>query len=457
MKRDAHKLLLHSVRKLIRAGREQELVRVVDRSHPADLAYCFNRLAPADRNALFEAVTEDARAAEMLSELDDPVLVDFLENVADDRLTALLRAMASDDAADVLLHLDDARKDRILGQMETEEQSQATSLIGYDPETAGGLMSTDTFSMTDTTPAGVAVTRLQESDGPEVIFYIYVVNEHGQLVGVTSLRELVRQTPETTLGDFMITEVIRVNTNTDQEEVARLVARYNLLALPVVESNNQLVGVVTVDDIIDVIRLEATEDMMLMAGAGETDVSAASSPLSSIRARIPWLLPAFVAGALGIFVVQGFQADLQRFVPLAALIPIIMGMAGNVGIQSSTVVTRGLSIGRLDVAALSRMVFRETFVGGAAGLVYGLAVAGLVAVVFRNHAAIADPGVLRFSAMAAAAMVASMLMAAALGSAVPMVFARVGIDPARATGPFVTTSIDVTAVGLFLTIASVLL
>ncbi len=457
MKRDAHKLLLHSVRKLIRAGREKELVRVVGRAHPADLAYCFQKLGGHDRVQLFEAIPEDERAGEMLSELEPSVIDEFLPTLDDDRLTDLIGAMPSDDATDLLLYLDDERKERLLGRMEADEQSEATSLIGYDPESAGGLMSTDTFSMTDITPAGEAVRRLQEADGPEVIFYIYVVNEHGQLVGVTSLRELVRQSPETPLGEFMITDVIRVNSETDQEEVARLVARYNLLALPVVEANNQLVGVVTVDDIIDVIRLEATEDMMRMAGAGETDVSGMSSPFATIRARLPWLLPAFIAGGLGILVVQGFEADLREFLPLAALIPIIMGMAGNVGIQSSTVVTRGIAIGRLDMTALSRMVFRETFVGAVAGLVYGVAAAGLVALIFMNHPTVLAHGHMEFAAVAGVAMVASTAMAAALGAAVPMVFARVGLDPAMATGPFVTTSIDVSAVGLYLTIAAAFL
>lgn len=457
VKRDAHKLLLHSARKVIRSGRESELSRIASRAHSADLAYCLNKLPAGDRPTLFDAIEEDVKAGEVLSEAENYIAIDLLGRLSDERVSALLESVASDDRADLLLSLDDERKERILDRMGAEEQTETTSLIGYDPETAGGLMSTDTFSMVESTTAGGAVSRLQEgTDEAEVIFYIYVVNEHGQLVGVTSLRELVRQAPGTPLSDFMITDVIRVHTETDQEEVARLVARYNLLALPVVEANNQLVGVVTVDDIIDVIRLEATEDMMRMAGA-ETDVGVNNSPFGSIRARIPWLLPAFIAGALGIFVVQGFEQELAQFLPLVALIPIIMGMAGNVGIQSSTVVTRGIAIGRLDVAALSRMVLRETFVGLVAGFVYGAAAALLIGLVFSSHMAVEAHGVWLFAAVAGISMTAAAGLAAALGAAVPMVFARVGLDPSMATGPFVTTTIDVSAVAVYLVIATSIL
>ena len=458
MKPESHQLLLSSIRRLIRAGRIKQLRRVVDRAHPADLAYLFGALTPGQRIATFDAIAEDRAAGELLSELEPGLLDPMLEELSDDRLVELLSAMASDDAADVMHHLDTGRKDRLLEKMSAEDQSEATSLMGYDPESAGGLMSTEFVAVAETTTASEAIRQLQEDTGDlEVVFYLYVVNEHGQLVGVVSLRELVRQPRSRPLAEFMIRDVIRVKVDDDQEEVARLVARYNLLGLPVIDASNQLVGVVTVDDIIDVIRHEATEDMLRMAGAGEADLGMQHSSWRTFWSRLPWLVPSLVAGTLGLVVVAAYETTLHAVLPLVALIPIIMGMAGNIGTQSSTVVTRGIAIGKLEGLQLGRIVLKELSIGVAAGVTYGALIGIIGALYFAGHPAVEAAGAALFGVTTGVAVVASMALAAALGAGVPLVFERLGLDPARATGPFVTTTIDVLAVWLYLATAAVLL
>lgn len=441
---------------MVRAEHTAQVRRLVGKSHPADIALVFPSLTPSQRRVVFEQIDAPERAAGVLIELEAPVLDELLGSLEDRRLARLVELMPSDDAADILQWLDDDRKQRLLDFLTLEEQSEAESLIGYDPETAGGLMSTEVFALPEETTAGDAIRQLQsEADQTDIVFYLYVVNSHGHLVGVMSLRELVRASKERPIRELMITEVIRVSVDQDQEDVARLVARYNLLALPVVDANNRLVGVVTVDDIIDVIRHEATEDIMKMAGAGE-DLSPHDSPLAGFRARLPWSLPAFIAGILGVFVVSYFEEQLLALIPLAAMIPMLMGMAGNVGTQSSTTVTRWLAIGRLEFVQIGRIISRELFIGFGVGLLYG-ALAGLfVGLFFAGHPAI-ETTILEFSVVTGAALSASMALAAVLGASAPIVFERSGLDPAIATGPFVTTTIDVLAVWLYLGLAAALL
>jgi magnesium transporter len=441
---------------MVRAEHTSQVRRLVEKSHPADIALVFPSLTPSQRRAVFEQVGSPQRAAEVLSELESPVLDELLDALDDQRLARLVEQMASDDAADILQWLDDERKQRLLDQLSREEQSEAESLMGYHPESAGGLMSTEVFALDEATTAGEAIRQLQsEGDQADVVFYLYVVNSHGHLVGVMSLRELVRASKERPIGELMISEVIRVTVDQDQEDVARLVARYNLLALPVVDANNRLVGVVTVDDIIDVIRHEATEDIMKMAGAGE-DVSPHDSPIVGFRARLPWSLPSFIAGILGVVVVSHFEDRLLALIPLAALIPMLMGMAGNVGTQSSTIVTRWLAIGRLEFVQMGRIVGRELFIGFGVGLLFGALAGVFVTLYFAGHPAI-DTTIYEFAIVTGASLAAAMALAAVLGASAPLVFERLGLDPAIATGPFVTTTIDVLAVWLYLGLAAGLL
>jgi magnesium transporter len=274
-----------------------------------------------------------------------------------------------------------------------------------------------------------------------------VVDEYDKLVGVSSLRQLVVVPPETPLKEFMATDVFSVQTDMDQEEVAKIVARYDILAVPVVDGTNRLVGIVTVDDVIDILRKEATEDILKMAGAGEEFVET-KSILKSTRIRLPWLFASCMGGIVAFFIIGKFESSLLKFAYLAAFIPVIMGMGGNIGTQSSTIVVRGLATGRLNVRDLWSVVFKELSIGLILGLVYGLLIGSVAH--FRYSV-----GALAVSV--ALAVLSSMSLAALVGSLVPMAFARANIDPAVATGPFVTTAIDIISVSFYFVIATTFL
>jgi magnesium transporter len=278
-------------------------------------------------------------------------------------------------------------------------------------------------------------------------FYLYAVDESGRLVGVSSLRQLVLVPPETPLKAFMTTDVFSVQTDMDQEEVAKVVARYDILAVPVVDESHRLVGIVTVDDVIDIFRAEATEDILKMAGVGEEFIET-KSIYKSTRMRLPWLFASCFGGIVAFYVINHFEPSLTRFAYLAAFIPVIMGMGGNIGTQSSTIVVRGLATGRLMVRDLRKVVFKELVIGGMLGVFYGLLIGGV---------AQARYGRLSFALAVSLAVLSSMAIAALVGSLVPMLFARLNIDPAVATGPFVTTAIDIISVFFYFQIATILL
>jgi len=306
----------------------------------------------------------------------------------------------------------------------------------------------DFIALKEDVTAREAIESLQtEHSDVEMAFYLYVVDEYGKLVGVSSLRQLVVVAPETPLKEFMSTDVFSVRTDMDQEEVARIVARYDILAVPVVDNSNRLVGVVTVDDVIDILRKEATEDILKMAGVGEEFVET-KSIFKSTRIRLPWLFASCIGGLFAFFIIGKFESSILKYAYLAAFIPVIMGMGGNIGTQSSTIVVRGLATGRLNVRDIWSVVLKELSIGVILGLVYG-ALIGSVAQLRYSMVALAIS--------VALAVVSSMSIAALVGSLVPMAFARINIDPAVATGPFVTTAIDIISVFFYFKIATTLL
>jgi magnesium transporter len=336
----------------------------------------------------------------------------------------------------------------VLKKMQKEGSAEITDLLSFADGTAGRIMTPDFIALREDTSAKEAIASLQkEYSDVEMPFYLYVVDEYGKLVGVSSLRQLVVVPPDRQLKQFMTTDVFSVKTDMDQEEVAKLVARYDILAVPVVDESNRLVGIVTVDDVIDIFRIEATEDILKMAGAGEEYVET-KSVMKSTRIRLPWLFASCVGGVVAFIVISKYEGALKQLTYLAAFIPVIMGMGGNIGTQSSTIVVRGLATGRLNVRDFGSVVLKELCIGLILGLVYGVFI-GLVAQ-FRYST-------LMLALSVGLALMSSMSIAALVGSFVPMLMARINIDPAVATGPFVTTAIDIVSVFFYFLIATSLL
>jgi len=446
---DRNRILVESIRRLLRRGATSHLKKIVNKTHAADLSVVFRSLSFPSQRRLFDMIDDVEQRGILFSEMDEDALMNLMDDMELEMIVHILENMPTDDVADILGRLPEPKSDTILEMMKKEGSEEVEGLLSYDDDTAGGIMVPDFIALREDTPARLAVESLQkEHVDVEMPFYLYAVDEYGKLAGVCSLRQLVVVPPETPLKEFMTSDIFSVRTDTDQEEVAKIVARYDILAVPVVDDANKLVGIVTVDDVIDIIREEATEDILKMAGVVGEEFIESKSVFKSTKIRLPWLFASCVGGIVASFIIGIFQGSLTQITYLAAFIPVIMGMGGNIGIQSSTIVVRGLATGRLNVRDIWGVVGKELLIGLFLGIVYGLLI-GVVA-----QARYSGP---MLALSVCLAVICSMSVAALAGSMVPMIFARLNIDPAVATGPFVTTSIDIISVFFYFEIATILL
>jgi magnesium transporter len=443
-------VILDTVRRLNRRGATAHLLKLLDKTHPADMAWVFRHLSPTERKDIFNIISQTDLVGEFLSEVDLAIMLDLVEDLTPKFLVAVLSEMASDDVADLLEAMPEDMANEIRRLMEKEDREEVDELLQYHPETAGGLMSPDFMALDGELSAGDAIKKIQElSEEMEMAFYLYITHGDGQLAGVISLRQLILHPPYRLLKNIMNSNVTSVATDTNQEEVAHVISQYNFLAVPVVDSNYNLVGIVTVDDIIDVIREEATEDFLQMAGAGKDREILLKSTFDNAMTRAPWLFASWIGGVLAMFIITYFDAELRKVLVLAAFIPIVMGMGGNIATQSSTIIIRGMATGRVNMQELSKLIFKEMRVGLILGAVYGLFL-GILA--FFGYAEPANLGlVVGFSVLFV------MTLSATVGTFVPLILKRLDFDAAVATGPFVTTSIDILGVLAYFLIAKTLL
>ncbi|MCG6929166.1 MAG: magnesium transporter [Desulfofustis sp.] len=443
-------VLLDMIRRLNRRSASGHLLRLIKKTHPADMAWVFRHLNQEERSGIFNLVAKTKVIGEFLSELDDAILVDLIQQLTPQYLASVITEIPSDDAADILETIPDEFADEIRKHMEREDREEVEGLLQYHPETAGGLMSPDFMCLEGDVSIGDAIGIIQQkSEEMEMVFYLYIKHEDGKLAGVISLRELLMNAPGRKLKDVMNPKVISVNTDTTQGEVAHVVSQYNILAVPVVDSSFNLVGIVTVDDIIDVIREEATEDFLQMAGAGKDREILLKSTFDNAMLRAPWLFASWIGGITAMIIIGTFEEELAKVLALAAFIPIVMGMGGNIATQSSTIIVRGIATGRVNMNELFMVVFKEFRVGLLLGFFYGIFL-GVLAY-FMHH----DSPLLGL--VVGLAIFVIMAMAATLGTVIPLIIKRFGFDAAIATGPFVTTSIDILGVMMYFYTAKLIL
>lgn len=448
MQSESTRVFIDSIRRLLRRGANSHLSKIVNKTHAADLSIVFRSLSGSQQQTLFQMVRDTEQKGMLLSELDEDTAVDIIEKLNIGEIVSIFEKMPNDDVADLLGRLPEEMSHAILDKMKKDESQEVEDLLRYKDDTAGGIMVPDFIALREDITARDAIESLQKEHlEVEMAFYLYVVDDYGKLVGVSSLRQLVVVPPETQLKDFMTRDVFCVQTDMDQEEVAKIVARYDILAVPVVDGSHRLVGIVTVDDVIDIFRREATEDILKMAGAGEEFVET-KSVLKSTRIRLPWLFASCIGGIIAFFIIGKFEGSLYKIAYLAAFIPVIMGMGGNIGTQSSTIVVRGLATGRINIRDFWAVILKELAIGVILGLIYGMIIGSVAQFSYKIEA---------LAISVALAVICSMSIAALVGSLVPMSFAKINIDPAVATGPFVTTSIDIIAVSCYFLIATTLL
>lgn len=440
-------VLLDTIRRLSRRNAKDRLLKLVDKTHPADIAWVFRHLTPHERSHTFSVISQTPHIGEFLSELDQTFMLELVVDLTPLFLAGVVEGMPPDDAADFLEQLSDDFAAQIRKHMGRKDREEVEDLLQYGSDTAGGRMSPDFLSLDDELSVDEAIKWVQEnSEEIEMAFYLYITHgDDGQLAGVLSLRELLTHKPYRQLKNIMNTNVIAVSTDTDQEEVAHIVSQYNILAVPVVDSAYKLIGIITVDDIIDVIREEVTEDFLQLAGAGKDREILLKSTIDNAVTRAPWLFASWIGGIMAVFVINLFEDELQQVIALAGFMPIVIGMGGNIGTQSSTIVVRGIATGRINMNALLKVVFKELRVGVLLGALYGLLVGGVAFFSF------ADNG--KLGLVVGASVLFTMTLAATVGTFVPLALKRLDIDAAVATGPFVTTTIDIAGVSVYFLIA----
>lgn len=428
--------------KLLRETDSRLLSKRLARLDDVQIASQVDNLAADDQERIFQSLPVDRRP-EVFGHLRYETAADILRRWVPEEGARLLDDLESDDIADILGRLDEDLLREILSELEPDDADEIEELLAYDDESAGGIMSPEFIAVADSASIAETIRTIQEvEDPPDHAFQVYVVDEDDRLTGLVSLHALLTARPSQPIRDVMEVEFVSVQVSVDQEEVAEIASRYDLVAVPVVDDKRHLVGVVTIDDILDVIREEATEDILKMAGAGEMLVDTRSY-WSSFRARFPWLFYAATGGMFVALVLTGFETTLQQAPALALFMPVVAGMGGNVGTQSSTIVVRGLAVGYVESSKLTRLVRREVALGAGLGLIYGILIAFAAPNILGSEL-VSEPWAL--AGVLTGGMIGSMTIAAAVGSSVPLLMDRFGVDPAIATGPFVTTAVD--ALGL---------
>jgi len=443
-------VLRDTFRRLLRRHAKTNIVKLIDKTHPADLALIFRYFNDTEQDSIFSSMSASEKTVEFLNELDESITTRLIENETPSRLAEILEEASSNEQAYLMGLVNDKFAASVINLLQVEEQEELEEMMGYPEDSAGILMYTDVFTLHQDTKAREAIYALQDQGEAEMVFYLYTLDDDGRLTGVISLRDLVTTPGDTMLKDIMSKNIQAVRPETDQEEVARIVSQYNFLAVPVVDSDEKLLGIVTVDNVVDVIREEATEDFLQLAGAGKDREILLKSSWENARIRLPWLFASWIGGIVAAFIIGVFDNILENAIALAAFIPVIIGMGGNVGTQSSTIIVRGLATGRVSFENSITVLFKEMRVGLILGILYGMLLGFFAIFQFIDTSPM-------LGVVVGLSICVSMILAATIGSLVPLVLNRFEIDPAIATGPFVTTAIDIMGVAFYFLIARSLL
>ncbi len=433
------------IEKLIEKEDWSVLKQILIDIHPADLAEIVMRLDRNERERVFENLGPE-RAAEVLVELDSPIRQDILKNINETRLVRIVGSMDSDDATDIIGELEEDTAKRVLESMPSKEHHEVETLLVHDEETAGGIMALEIVAVNEEKTAHQALEELRnKADEVEDVYNIYVIDSKRRLKGVASLKDVVLADPQTRLSEIMDRDAVFIHHDMDQEEVANIFHKYNLVAAPVVDKEGRLIGRITVDDVLDVVEEEASEDISLMAGITDEEIRGRSIFRAS-GVRLPWLLIAFGGEIVSAVVMSHFKTSLNQIVASAFFIPLIMAMGGNTGMQSATVVIRGLATGDINLRDTGRRLFKEIGAVFLNGIVISLLLFG-VAVIWLQQP--------RFGLILAVAMMSVLFNATFMGTMIPFLLKRLGVDPAIATGPFITTSNDILGLVVYFGIMSI--
>ena len=433
--------------KLLRHGAYPQLRKIIDKTLPADIGPVLPLLLEEDRKRVLSLLIEAGKAGRVLLDLDDADFNEMIDSLDDSTIAAICASSASDDAADLLDALDENRRARVLEVLGATQGARLQGLLEGEEETAGSLMNTEFLALDENMSVAQAIEQIRQYPKKETFFYVYCIDEGGHLVGVLSLRNLILASATAQLKDLMVQSVVRMQIESTPEEVAQIVSKYDLLSVPVVDLQNQLVGVVTVDDVIDVIQEQAEEDLMHLAGVAAAE-RVSSPAMQSFKLRFPWLAINLATAFLASWVVSWFQGTIERWAALAVFMLIVAGMGGNAGTQTLTVFVRGLALGEVDWTNGWRAIWKEVLVGFGNGVANGLLTTAVVG--FWTHD-------WKIATILFAAMVFNLVIAGIGGGLVPLAVEKFGYDPAIASSIFVTTFTDVGGFFSFLGLATLAL
>jgi magnesium transporter len=435
------------VLRLFRMGSNEHIRRMVSKLRPVEIADLMAHLRKTDQIRFLRLLFDIRMAAPTLTELPAELGKELIGEFGDDTIAEMTRRLSPDDAVDLLAYLPEERQEQILKHLNERERWTLERLRLYDEDTAGGRMTTEYIALSGEMTAAEALEALRQKHEKSDLLDIYVTDEHNHLTGILPLRSLVFASGQTRVKDLMVPDPVTIQPDTPQEDVANLVSDFDLLAVPVVDEENRILGMVTFDDILEVMEEEATEDMYHLAGLDTAE--RIFSPVSrSVRLRAPWLLINLGTALLAALTVSLFRESISKVVALAVMMPIIAGMGGNAGSQSLTVVVRGLALGELEFASRWKAVLKEVSVGFCTGSLNGL-IMGLIAYLWYRN--------LWLSLIIFSAMIANMLLAGLFGALVPLLLKWAKKDPALGSNIFVTTVTDVGGFFIFLGLATVLM
>ena len=436
--------LIEEIKELISKNNAQELKEIIYSMKPADVADLIEHLDSEERMFIFKILEPDG-AGEVLMEVEPPIQESIIEKMDNESLSEIVETLDSDDAADLVGYLPEDRAKQIIESVEEDVSEELKKLLPYPEDTAGGIMALEFVAVKADATIKDAIEEIkQKKDEIENLYHIWVVDKEGRLVGVVSIKDLLFEPPEKKIKEIMNPDVIFVNVYTDQEEVARLFKKYDLVSIPVVDENNRLVGRITYDDIIDVIEEEVDEDISIMAGIVDQEIAEESS-FKITKARLPWLIISFIGEMVSAIVINRFEASIQKIIALSFFFPVIMALGGATSQQAAIIVVRGLATGDISVLSLGKRILVEIKSSLLIGMILGILLGTVVSVWISNW---------HLGVVVACALMIIILNAGFIGSAVPIALYKMNIDPAFATGPFVATTNDILGLLIYLSLVT---
>lgn len=437
----------------LKQGNIQEIKSTLSAVHPSEIARILQTLEPEYYQKILEVLDIDT-ASEVLLDLEPEQREEILGELDAEKIADIVEEMDSDDAADLIGELPEQTASTVLSKMDPEELKDVEPLLKYPEDSAGGIMQTELVKVSEKSTVRDTINWIRLiADEVEDFHLIFVTDDNDKLLGQIPIAKLILATPDTSVSNIMEPVEVTVTTDIDQEEVADIFKKYDILSIPVVDSGGVLVGRITADDILDVLTEEASEDMLQMAGVGETLHPIYTPTRTRIKLRIPWLLLTLIGELfIAFIIVYAFQPTLQKVAILAAFMPAIMATGGNVGLQTTTIVIRSLGMGTINVKQILKIILSEVKVGLALGII-----CGLIAAVIGALISYGQPEVFKLAIAVFIAMVSATMATSFIGVAGPLILHKLKFDPAAASGPFLTMFNDIFGSVFYLFIAMLIL